>query len=101
MRYRGGGVGNMTTCQCNEVLLADKHTPFGENTDVPIPAPTGDQLSGTEDEGDDVANEGEGNVADEGESDAVDEGDEERNDELLAAATHDTQIIREAGFAAL
>jgi hypothetical protein len=26
MRYRGGGVGHLATRQCNEVLLADKHT---------------------------------------------------------------------------
>jgi hypothetical protein len=84
MCYHGGGVGHLTTCQCNEVLLTDKHTPFVNNTDIPIPVPTEDQLSGTEDEGN-----------------AGNDGNEGCNDKLLASATHDTEIISKAGFAAL
>ena len=81
MRYRGGGVGHLTTHQCNLVLLADKHAPFVEKTNIPSLEPTGDQLSGSEDGGDG--------------------GDEDCNDEQLAAATHDAEIIAEAGFGAL
>ena len=82
MRYRGGGVGHLTTRQCNEVLFADKHTPFDENTNIPSLVPP-DQASRTEDEGDEG------------------EGDKDRNDEQLAAAIHDTDIITMAGFGAL
>ena len=81
MRYRGGGVGHLTTRHINQVLLSDKHTPFDENTNIPSLVPPEDQASGTEDEGDGD--------------------DEDHNDKELAAAIHDTDIITTAGFGAL
>jgi hypothetical protein len=87
MRYRGGGVGHLATRQCNEVLLADKHAPFDENgvTSESV-VPMGDQFGETDTEDEDEV---------EGER------EEDHDDEQLAGATHDTDIIAVAGFAAL
>jgi hypothetical protein len=85
MRYRGGGVGHLATRQCNKVLLADKHAPLGQNTGS-ISVET--QLCGPEDE-------------DEAELEAEGERDEDGDNELLAEAIHDADIVTAAGFAAL
>ena len=84
MRYRGGGVGHLATRQCNEVLLADKHPPLGENTGSTSAVPMEDQFSETEDE-----------------DEAEGERDEDHEDGLLAGAINDVDIVAVAGFAAL
>ena len=86
MRYRGRGVGHLATRQCNEVLLADKHTPFVENSSTSA-AHMGDQFGETDEE-----------QADE---DEAGDDTEEDNDDQLAGARHDVDIFAVAGFAAL
>jgi hypothetical protein len=87
MRYRGGGVGHLATRQCNEVLLADKHTPFVENSASVVPM--GDQFGETDEE----------HAEDEDEE--GDETEEDGIDEQLAGARNDVDIVAVAGFAAL
>jgi hypothetical protein len=89
MRYRGGGVGHLATRQCNEVLLADKHTPFVENSSTPAAhMGPGDQFGETDEE----------HAEDE---DEAGDDTEEDNDDQLAGARHDADIVAVAGFAAL
>ena len=87
MRYRGGGVGHLGTRQCNEILLADEHTPIGDMPDTGEPP-----AELVENQGSDSESEGE----DEGASDRG-----EDNNELVLEASNDLDIITAAGFAAL
>lgn len=90
MRYRGGGVGHMPTRQCNEVLLADKHTLLREEP------PAQDSDSDEDSAGDGNEDEEAGN-----ESDGEDEGIGEVNDDDLVAADNDVELLTAAGFADL
>ncbi|KAH9039665.1 hypothetical protein EDB85DRAFT_2141171 [Lactarius pseudohatsudake] len=90
MRYRGGGVGHLATRQSNGVLLADKHThtPLSETQDTGEIEPVGDQSTDSESEGE-----------------AIDKGNEDEpepeDDEHMAGATNDVDLVTAAGFAVL
>ncbi|KAN0137704.1 hypothetical protein V8E53_004460 [Lactarius tabidus] len=93
MRYCGGGVRHMATRQCNEVLLADKHTLLQEEP----PA----QDSDSDEDPDERAREGNEGEEEGDESDDEDEGVREENDDDLVAANNDVQLVTAAGFADL
>lgn len=93
MRYRGGGVGHMATRQCNEVLLADKHTLLREEP----PA----QDSDSDEEPDEPAGEGNEGEEEDDESDGDDKGVREENDDDLVAANNEVELVTAAGFADL
>jgi hypothetical protein len=111
MRYRGGGVGHLATQQCNEVLLADKHTLVTGVQDIDETESVGS--SGVRDDESDKGDKGgeddEGDKGDKDEGDKDDEDDEDSDDEathdvnngLLVSATNDVDLITAAGFALL
>jgi hypothetical protein len=88
MRYRGGGVGHMATRQCNEALLANRHTLLGDTqyNDNVLAEPVGYEHNeeGNESEDEDVEGPG-----------------DDDDYELVISATNDIDIITTAGFALL
>jgi hypothetical protein len=94
MWYRGGGIGHLATQQCNETLLADKHTLWEEpqDSDEESDKPVGEEGNG---EGEEDSDE-EGN-----ETDSKDESVREENDDELAVATNDVEVVNAAGLAVL
>ena len=93
MRYRGRGVGHLSTRQCNKTLLADKHScqeePQVSDEDSEDSEPAGE--GGDHDEGtkEDSASD---------ESDDEDDGVREENDDRLIVATTDLDILAAAGI---
>jgi hypothetical protein len=88
MRYRGGGVGHMATRQCNEALLADRHTLLGDTQDNDDALA---ELVGYE-------HNKEGN---ESEDEDIEGPGDDNDDELVISATNDIDIITAAGLALL
>jgi hypothetical protein len=83
MRYRRGGVGHLTTWQCNKTLLADKHTVLADPDEPAFPVPVADPTS------------------DEDSDSEVGESDNEGCDRDLADDLDDSEIVNMAGFGAL
>ncbi len=88
MHYRGGGIGHLGTCQCNEILLADKHAPIGDTPDA------GESLAEL------VENQG-SDLESEDKNDGMSDREEDNDNELALAATTDSDIVTAVGFAAL
>ena len=70
MRQRGGGVGHLSTCYCNNALMQDRHTLLHDNVDVPTPETMDEVVISDEDNLEDDRPEGaadilEGDLSDE------------------------------------
>ena len=111
MQYCSGGVGHLATQQCNNTLLADKHTFVADPASQTLHEPTRNQDENEDraenDEEEDggrvndrnrVENEGD---KDEDRADNESEGDEDCTDNLFSGDIHDVDIVNAAGFAAL
>ena len=108
MRYRGGGVGHLATRQCNQILLANKHTLWDDISDgdedlEPLVGPEGKEDGQPEGGG---RGDGEEDGQEDVQEDSNEDGDDDRlddddNDEHILEATDEVDMIIEAGFDAL
>ena len=89
MRYRGGGIGHLSTRHCNKTLFADRHT-FREEP----------QISDEDSDGEGNYDELEGDEVDNASDESIDEGNGigEENDDMLIAAVTDLDILTAAGI---
>lgn len=122
MRYRGGGVGHLATRQCNQILLADKHTlrddiSDGDEDPELLVGPEGKEDGqpeeggrGDDDEDDQPEEGGRGDGEEDDQEDVQEDSDEDGEDnrledddidERILEATDEIDMIIEAGFDAL
>ena len=95
MRYRGGGVGHVSTWQCDEGLLADN---LGNVQDTDSDEALAEPASSGSEGGDDAMDDG---PEDKDEDKDKDKASGDDDDQIVIGSANDVDIIAAAGFASL